>query len=144
MFAYVPYAENKDLLIFLAIYVKTQIHRYIRINRFIRDFPETLILGGNPTTNLRQVIHDRLKECGKRCNCIRCREVKLDNSNLHKARLTRQNYNSSDGKEVFLSYTSCHHDFCWDPGRFWEIPGTKSYYAKKLILVRKKSALKDY
>ena len=113
MFAYIPYAENKEMLIDLAIYVKTRIHRYIRINRFIRDFPETLILGGNPTTNLRQVIHDRLKECGKRCNCIRCREVKLDNSNLHKARLTRQNYDSSGGKEVFLSYTSCHHDFCW-------------------------------
>ena len=113
MFVYIPYTENKEKLIELAIYVKTKIHRFIRINRFVRDFPETLILGGNPVTNLRQVIHDRLKEHGKMCTCIRCREVKHDTRNLHKVRLTRQDFKSSDGDEVFLSYTSCPHDFCW-------------------------------
>ena len=118
MFIYIPYTEDKEKLMELAIYVKTRIQRDKRINRFIRDFPETLILGGNPYTNFRQLIHDKLKEKGEMCRCIRCREVKDNNTKLSQARMTRQDFKSSDGEEIFLSYTSCKHniysyDICW-------------------------------
>merc|ERR1712091_548824 len=53
---YKPYADDDiEHLVELGRYVKRSFPRYIRINRFVRDFPGPLILGGNPETNLRQV-----------------------------------------------------------------------------------------
>ena len=45
--------------------------------------------------------HKKLK-----CRCIRCREVKDTNANRSKAKLFQEDYNASDGKEVFLTYES--------------------------------------
>ena len=105
---YKPYADdNIEHLVELGRYVKRSFPRYIRINRFVRDFPGTLILGGNPETNLRQVIHRRMAENGEVCNCIRCMEVKDDTSNIKHARLKRLDYEGSNGLEVFLSFDTC-------------------------------------
>jgi len=110
---YKPYAEvDINLLIDLCIYVKERIPRYIRINRLQRDFPGTYILGGNPHTNLRQIIDDKMKLNGKSCKCIRCNEVK-DSCSLKKPRLTRLDYNNSNGQDIFLSYNTCSCKYCW-------------------------------
>jgi len=110
---YRPYAEeNIDWLIDLCIYVKERIPRYIRINRLQRDFPGTYILGGNPHTNLRQIIQDKMKLNNKKCRCIRCNEVKDKISN-RRPRLTRLDYPSSNGTEIFLSYNTCNCRLCW-------------------------------
>ena len=110
---YKPYAEEDiNLLINLCIYVKERMPRYIRINRLQRDFPGTYILGGNPHTNLRQIIHDKMKLDNKTCKCIRCNEVK-DNIKSKFPRLTRLDYLSSNGNDIFLSYNTCNCYFCW-------------------------------
>jgi len=49
--------------------------RYCRISRLIRDIPATEIKDGNIITNLRENLEKKLHEQGKRCVCLRCREI---------------------------------------------------------------------
>ncbi len=78
--------------------------RWLRIMRIERDIPSTFIENGIKTTNLRQLVDDKLKEIGKSANDIRSREIghtKL--SKPVKIKLNRENYRSVNGDEVFLS-----------------------------------------
>jgi len=93
-----PYA--KDQLIKLLIEIKKLIPRYVRIQRIIRDIPaEYIIEGGVKTSNLREIIQK-----GIECKCIRCREVREKYNFKEKLHLFRQDYNASDGKEIFLTF----------------------------------------
>jgi elongator complex protein 3 len=98
---YCPYDLNT--LTNLLIDIKKNIPPYVRIERIIRDIPPNIIIeGGAKTTNLRQIIKDRLVKENLACQCIRCREVKLIQGKL-KTVLIRREYKSSFGKEIFLS-----------------------------------------
>ena len=46
----------------------------------------------------------KLREEGKFCHCIRCREVKESYDPKEKIYLQRENYEASNGKEIFLSF----------------------------------------
>lgn len=107
------YENHPEKLVELGIFVMERIPRWIRLNRFVRDFPGTLILGGNPVTNMRQVIHSEMKKQGKVCNDIREREVKFNTQFIQQARLTVRDYVSSGGTEYFISYETCNCKFCW-------------------------------
>ena len=54
----------------------------------------------------RQIVHQNLAKQGLSCKCIRCREAGLTDKKTDRGeiKLTRINYDSSGGKEVFLSY----------------------------------------
>lgn len=69
-----PYPE--DELIGLLIRCKELVPRYCRINRLFRDIPGTDIVAGSKMSNMRQQIQRLMKETGRRCACIRCREVR--------------------------------------------------------------------
>lgn len=100
---YIPY--TKDELVDLLYRVKRNIiPKYVRISRLIRDIPSTYILGGNTTTNLRQLIIEKLKTEGKSCNCIRCREIQDNIFDIKDVKLNIQKFDASDGKEFFLSF----------------------------------------
>mmetsp|Transcript_7696 Transcript_7696/g.10943 ORF Transcript_7696/g.10943 Transcript_7696/m.10943 type:complete len:239 (-) Transcript_7696:197-913(-) len=86
--------------------VKAQVHPWIRLNRVIRDIPKEYIMGGNPVTNLRQLVELEMKKKGFRCRCIRCRECKGNHSGVQQAILVDRRYKSSGGTEVFLSFES--------------------------------------
>jgi len=95
-----PYSKEK--LIKLLIEIKKEIPYYVRIERIIRDIPsEYVIAGGVKTSNLREVVQ---KEMDQKCKCIRCREIKESYDPKEKPYLFRQDYNASDGKEIFLSF----------------------------------------
>ncbi len=97
---YKPYSKKQ--LVDLLIKVKQKIPYYVRIIRVIRDIPAQSIVAGNKMSNLREVIYEEMKKNSNNCKCIRCREPKGKSaSNL---KLFRQDYNASDGKEIFLSY----------------------------------------
>ena len=70
---YSPYAE--DELVDLIAYAKSLIPEYTRLQRIQRDIPAKLIVAGSKHSNFRQLAQNRLKESGKRCRCIRCREI---------------------------------------------------------------------
>lgn len=103
---YVPYAEFKNgiLLESVIVYLKTLIHDYIRINRIVRDIPPESIYGGIKAPDMRNNILIEMKKLGKKCNCIRCREVKGYYSDNISLKLFINKYESSGGIEYFISY----------------------------------------
>lgn len=83
---------------------KEFIPKFCRVYRVNRDIPTKVTVDGVGLTNFRQVVHELMERNGKKCECIRCREIKNENVDWNKINLNRINYNSSDGKEVFLSF----------------------------------------
>lgn len=87
--------------------VKEIVPPWVRIMRVQRDVPSNMIVAGVKAGNLRELARKKLKEEGKRCRCIRCREVGLqdiDPSRLKDFGLVRRDYSASEGREVFLSW----------------------------------------
>ncbi|MFX0081298.1 MAG: tRNA uridine(34) 5-carboxymethylaminomethyl modification radical SAM/GNAT enzyme Elp3 [Candidatus Hodarchaeota archaeon] len=102
---YSPYLDED--LIDLIAKVKINLPSYVRIQRIMRDIPATLIEAGCKNSNLRQLVQERLLEMKENCKCIRCREVGLLSKrdiNFDEIKLYRQDYEASEGQEIFLSY----------------------------------------
>ena len=100
---YKPYPD--DVFTDLLLEMKKTVPSWVRIMRIQREIESEYIINGNSGSNLRQILQQKLKEQGLRCNCIRCREVgirKLGRQDVN-INLKRTDYDSSDGKEVFLS-----------------------------------------
>ncbi|HNY36289.1 MAG TPA: tRNA uridine(34) 5-carboxymethylaminomethyl modification radical SAM/GNAT enzyme Elp3 [Candidatus Pacearchaeota archaeon] len=99
---YKPYKERE--LIETIKSIKKLIPRYVRIERIVRDIPSPLIVeGGAKISNLRQIIDIEAEKENWHCQCIRCREIKDSKSN-DKICLMREDYDASNGKEIFLSF----------------------------------------
>ena len=104
---YLPYAEidNGSYLMDVLLYAIQKIHKDTRLNRVIRDIPETSIVGGNKCSNLRQEVAKEIIKRGlEPCKCIRCREIqggKFEKSDIHLDIYTRFKAGSNDH---FLSF----------------------------------------
>lgn len=100
--AYIPYAEIfPDTLCYLLLACKVGLHPWIRVNRVIRDIPNQSIIAGNSCTNLRQMIHDKLKALDLNCRCLRCREIKdkhINNKQQNQPN-SSSSFNSNDRDE---------------------------------------------
>ncbi|MFQ6127858.1 MAG: tRNA uridine(34) 5-carboxymethylaminomethyl modification radical SAM/GNAT enzyme Elp3 [Thermoplasmata archaeon] len=87
--------------------IKSLTPPWVRIQRIQRDIPIPLTVGGVRKGHLRELARELLRGRGKRCNCIRCREVGrlVDNQDLsiEDADLVRREYKSSGSTEIFLS-----------------------------------------
>jgi histone acetyltransferase (RNA polymerase elongator complex component) len=98
---YVPY--NQSHLINILLDFKALVFPWIRLNRIMRDFYQVNIFSKSGSDlNIRNTLHKMLEKEGKRCNCIRCREVKnkdWDGSYV----LVIRKYNASNGDEYFIS-----------------------------------------
>lgn len=90
--------------------VKESIPPWIRIMRVHREFPAQLIIAGVKSGNLRELALKKLGERGMRCRCIRCREIGhrtlKEKITVDPDRVQKfvQEYEASEGKEVFISY----------------------------------------
>ncbi|MGA2971801.1 MAG: tRNA uridine(34) 5-carboxymethylaminomethyl modification radical SAM/GNAT enzyme Elp3 [Candidatus Bathyarchaeia archaeon] len=90
--------------------VKEFVPPWVRIMRVQREFPVQLIQSGVMKGNLRELVVRRLRERGKRCMCIRCREVghrmlkEKVTVQPDRIRLLMQEYEASGGKELFISF----------------------------------------
>ena len=102
-------AYSKAELMGLLKWIKINtIPYWCRIERVIRDIPSQDVLeGGAKVSNMRQLIMDDWdKEFGRsQCKCIRCREAR-ERSSEDSPAFFRDDYDASDGKEIFLSYES--------------------------------------
>ena len=94
---YKPYSDEE--LQDVILYAKKRMHPWIRLNRVIRDIPLEYISGGCRKPNMRQ---DLAKLSN--CKCIRCREIK--GRKIGKMYRKFRYYESSNGKEIFISYES--------------------------------------
>lgn len=104
---YKPYRTQEAAAVIAKI--KKFIPPWVRVMRVQRDIPAQLILDGVKKSNLRQIVHEKLKEQGVQCQCIRCREVghRLEadhvKPDLEKVEVLTQQYDASGGKEFFIS-----------------------------------------
>ena len=94
----------------LLLKIKPLIPRYCRVMRILRDIPTKFTIDGVDITNFRQYLHELMGKNNIKCNCIRCREPGNKEINFDKVRLLRDDYNSSGGKEIFLSYEDTSQD----------------------------------
>ena len=103
---YKPYSEDINKLIELIIFIKMNMYPWIRINRIIRDIPNMNILGGNKCVHLHDVVLNKMEKENLTSECIRCREVRNQDTDLSKAELFIREYNGLNGKEYFISFES--------------------------------------
>ncbi|MEK7083801.1 MAG: tRNA uridine(34) 5-carboxymethylaminomethyl modification radical SAM/GNAT enzyme Elp3 [Patescibacteria group bacterium] len=113
---YTPYGEQE--LFNALLHMKLATPRYCRISRLIRDIPSQEIAAGNKITNLREALEKELKKQGKRCICLRCREIGRQKDELamrqlgessnrqivQSPKLFIETYETVGGTEYFLSY----------------------------------------
>ena len=94
----------------LIVEVKKILPKWVRVQRIQRDIPANLIVAGVRKSNLNQLVEMKLRELGIRCKCIRCREVGhrylRENilPNPENVELVREDYEASEGLEIFLSF----------------------------------------
>ena len=101
---YKPYPD--EVFTDLLLQIKKIVPPWVRIMRIQREIESEDILYGYKSSNIRQILQQKLTEQGLQCNCIRCREVgikKLTNYQNIKITIKRIDYASSNGKEIFLS-----------------------------------------
>ena len=101
---YTPYSD--DEMIRVLTEAKKNVPKWVRIMRVQREISPKEIIAGPKSGNLRQIVHQNLAKQGLSCKCIRCREAGLTNKKTDNGdiKLNRIDYDSSGGKEVFLSY----------------------------------------
>lgn len=96
--------------------IKAFVPEWVRIQRIQRDIPLQQICAGVEKSNLRQLVFDEMRKHGKKCRCIRCREIGIKSINekieidLNKIGMERVYYNACGGKEVFISLVEKNSD----------------------------------
>lgn len=98
---YEPYGYDE----LLKVLTKTmqQTPRYCRLTRVIRDIPAQDIVAGNRLSNFRQIAEEQMKNEGKYCQCIRCREIKGQEITQADVEMEIIDYETSIGTEKFIS-----------------------------------------
>ena len=92
--------------------MKRSVPPWTRIMRVQRDIPATIIEAGVDKSNLRQLVQERLRETGKGCRCIRCREVGHRDAepDPEMLRIVKRTYDASMGAETFISVEDIEAD----------------------------------
>lgn len=76
---------------------------WVRVDRLVRDISRKWVAAGTVRTNFRQIVEEELKEEGRPCRCIRCREVKGETYAVAPELLIEE-IETMGGKEIFLSF----------------------------------------
>ncbi|MFB6204732.1 MAG: elongator complex protein 3 [Candidatus Nanohaloarchaea archaeon] len=101
---------------------------HVRIKRVMRDIPSTEVDAGPALTNMRQLALQELEEEGKRCRCIRCREVghvrRKRDEEPEDVELVERDYAASGGHEYFLSFEDREKDIILGFTRLRAPPGS--------------------
>jgi len=90
--------------------IKSMIPRYTRLQRVQRDIPADLIDAGVWKSNLRQLARQRMAEHGWTCDCIRCREVGMNDESPENVELDVLEYEVGGGTEHFISFEDFEKD----------------------------------
>ncbi|MFN3384910.1 MAG: tRNA uridine(34) 5-carboxymethylaminomethyl modification radical SAM/GNAT enzyme Elp3, partial [Archaeoglobaceae archaeon] len=107
---YKPY-ETEEVVELIAK-AKKFFPEWVRVQRIQRDIPVNAAIGLK-YGNVRQLVHEKLRELGHSCRCIRCREVGhkgVKEEEYKKAELKILDYSASGGKEFFICYEIPEHD----------------------------------
>ncbi len=99
---YEPYSSEQAADVIAEFF--RYIPKYVRVMRIQRDIPANLIFSGVKKSNLRELVHSRIREKGIKPKEIRWREIKGRKFNPMEFSVKRTDYDASNGKEIFLSY----------------------------------------
>lgn len=99
---YKPYSTAE--LVDLVTNLMEMTPEYCRLTRIIRDIPSTEIEGGNKTTNLREVVENKLRIENRANKNIRAREIKDKKVKFEDLKLDIVEYKTKVSKEYFLQY----------------------------------------
>jgi len=105
---YHPYTEAE--LVDLLVDIKPTIPPYTRVNRLFRDISAHHIQAGVTASNLREVVHVELARRGRRCGCIRCREVRRQPVGEDQLRLQNFVYETNLTTEHFLHFVIAENE----------------------------------
>ena len=108
---YKPYGDMEDsngnnLLFELIIEIKQKVKPWIRLNRVIRDIPNSYIMAGNQNTSMRNDLAKIMQERNVKCKCIRCTEVKSQHIDVNDFKINVRQYPASDGIEYFITWNN--------------------------------------
>lgn len=106
---------NTEQAIDLIVKVKGIMPKWIRTMRIMRDIPSNLVDAGIKSSNLGELVYNEMERRGVKCRCIRCREVghllRRGVEPIEKnIKLCRTDYNTSGGREIFLSFEDTKKD----------------------------------
>ncbi|WP_254545196.1 tRNA uridine(34) 5-carboxymethylaminomethyl modification radical SAM/GNAT enzyme Elp3 [Halomarina pelagica] len=90
--------------------IKSMIPKYTRLQRVQRDIPADFIDAGVWKSNLRQLARKRMEEHGWTCDCIRCREVGMNDETPESVELDALTYEVCGGTEHFVSFEDPDND----------------------------------
>ncbi|WP_254841287.1 tRNA uridine(34) 5-carboxymethylaminomethyl modification radical SAM/GNAT enzyme Elp3 [Natronomonas marina] len=90
--------------------IKSMIPRYTRLQRVQRDIPADFIDAGVWKSNLRQLARKRMDEHGWTCDCIRCREVGMNDEEPETVELDVTTYEAAGGTEHFIAFEDFEKD----------------------------------
>ena len=90
--------------------IKSMIPKYTRLQRVQRDIPADFIDAGVWKSNLRQLARQRMDDHGWTCDCIRCREVGMNDADPETVELDVLTYDAAGGTEHFISYEDPEND----------------------------------
>ncbi|MFB6179788.1 MAG: tRNA uridine(34) 5-carboxymethylaminomethyl modification radical SAM/GNAT enzyme Elp3, partial [Halorientalis sp.] len=90
--------------------IKSMIPKYTRLQRVQRDIPADFIEAGVWKSNLRQLARKRMDEHGWTCDCIRCREVGMNDEDPEQIELDVMKYEVGGGTEHFISFEDPEKD----------------------------------
>jgi elongator complex protein 3 len=90
--------------------IKSMIPRYTRLQRVQRDIPADFIDAGVWKSNLRQLARQRMDEHGWSCDCIRCRDVGMNEEEPEDIELRVDTYEAAGGTEHFISIEDFDRD----------------------------------
>jgi elongator complex protein 3 len=83
---------------------------YVRVTRMYRDIPANTIVSGCKTSNLRQVVEEKMKKLGIESRDIRSREIKAVKVNFDELELRVKEFEASNGQEFFISFDQVKQD----------------------------------
>ena len=98
--------ESAEIIAESKKYIKT----FCRVMRVNRDIPTKVTEAGVDKTNLRQYVDKELINKNIICKCIRCREPKNKDVSYKDIKIKKLYYDSSNGKEVFISIEDIKND----------------------------------
>ncbi len=81
---------------------------WVRIDRLVRDISKYWVKAGTHKTNMRQLIQQQLKQEGRACQCIRCREIKNHRFQETPKLVTRE-IETLGGDEFMFSFEINNH-----------------------------------
>ncbi|MBI4975590.1 tRNA uridine(34) 5-carboxymethylaminomethyl modification radical SAM/GNAT enzyme Elp3 [Candidatus Peregrinibacteria bacterium] len=83
---------------------------WCRVDRIARDIPANEIAAGFKSSNIRQILEERLLRQGIKPRDIRFREIGNEEIDLKNVGLVERGYEASGGKEMFISYEDLTKD----------------------------------